>query len=92
MFRVESPVQIEEPQQFFEKYLAKIIKALDEYLLEEYGEWFGQFNLDQQDDTGAQANDGRGPAGRAPSQARSPLVNLLDGEMSSPEHLVKYHE
>lgn len=38
--RFESIMQINDSKEFFEKYFAKIVEALDDYLMEQFGDWF----------------------------------------------------
>lgn len=42
--RFESVIQITDGKEFFEKYFSKIVQSLDDYLMEQFGEWFDQFN------------------------------------------------
>ena len=44
--KLESVQQIIDGKEFFEKYFQNIIEALDNYLMDQFGEWFEQFNKD----------------------------------------------
>lgn len=90
--RFESPVQIEDGQQYFERYFGKIIQALDDYLMEEYAEWFEQFNRDLEANSGSQAEGAGGARGGGLSQAPSEELQGIDGQRSYEQQLIREHK